>query len=136
MSSPAAFDAIHDYLVANWNATPLHFENEDWDTAASPAALLYVEIFSSIYDQASIGAGTRQTNLWREDGTVSLHVLVPNNTGTSAARSLAKLAADLFRGDPIASMRFGQISLGAGEPGERDGNYYRMTATIDWERDD
>jgi len=52
------------------------------------------------------------------------------------ARTLAKQAVDLFRGTDLGTIRFRTASLGAGEPGETDGNYYRMSATLDWERDE
>lgn len=136
MSSPTAFSAIEAYLRTNWTATPIIFENEDWPLPDTPAAFLYVEVFSGIYDQASIGAATQQGNLWREDGTLAGHVLVPGGIGTGQARTYAKAFADLFRGQELGSIRFGQVSLGAGEPGQRDGNYYRFSATIDWERDE
>lgn len=136
MSSPEAYAVIKGVFDANWTTTPAYFENADWDLSASPAALVYVEVFSSFFDQASIGSGEPADNLWREEGQILAHILVPNGTGTVTARTLAKAVANLFRGKDISGIRFGAISLGAGEPGTTDGNYFRMTSTIEWERDE
>lgn len=136
MASPEAYDGIHDYLVAQWAArTPMVFENEPSPVGDTPAAWVLVEIFGDFYDQASIGAAPVTSNLWREGGQVLMHVLTPNETGSRAGRVYAKQLLDLFRGQEIAGIRFRDASIGAGQRGEQDGNYYRMTATQDWERD-
>ena len=136
MSSPSAFDGIHDYLVASWGSrTPLVFENEPYPTPDIPSAWVLVEIFGDFFDQASIGAAAVIANRWREGGQVLLHVMIPNETGSRAGRLLAKQLIDLFRGQEIVGIRFRDASIGAGERGTQDGNYYRMTATIDWELD-
>lgn len=138
MASPITFDAVHDYLVTAWGAaTPLCFENEAFPTPDEPAAFLFVEIFGSVYDQASIGGGEVYTdNLWRERGQLYGHVLIPNGTGSRPGRVLAQTFVDLFRGQDLGPISFKGASIGAGQPGDQDGNYYRMTATIDWERDE
>lgn len=136
MSSPAAFDAIHDHLEAQWTATPIVFENEDWPTPDSPAAFVLVEIFGDFYDLASIGAGSVTANRWRETGQLLMHVMTPTGAGTATARTYAKQLLDLVRGQEIDGVIFRECSIGAGEPGTNDGNYFRMTATANWERDD
>ncbi|MCO5080881.1 MAG: DUF4128 domain-containing protein [Rhizobiaceae bacterium] len=136
MSSPAAFTGIETYLRTNWTATPIHFENEPWNLAASPAHFLYVEMFGDFYDQASIGADPQDANLFRENGQVYVHVMTLRGIGTGQARTYAKQIVDLFRGNEEAGVRPRGMSIGASEPGEQDGNYFRLTVTIDWERDD
>jgi hypothetical protein len=137
MSSPEAFNTIHDRIVELWTATPVIFENEDTPTPDTPAAFLFVEVAGDLFEQASIGGGDQVgDNLWREDGQVLIHVMTPRGGGSAAARLLARQAAALFRGQDIDGIRFGGVSIGAGEPGEADGNYWRMTATIDFERDE
>lgn len=133
MSSPQAFDGIHDYLAALWTATPIVFENEPSPIANTPAAWVLVEIFGDFYGQTSIGAAPQTANRWSEAGQVLMHVLTPNETGSRAGRVYAKQLIDLFRGQEIAGIRFRDASIGAGQRGTQDGNYYRMTATIDWE---
>lgn len=136
MATPETFEPIEDFLRSQWTVTPLVFENEDFDLANEPEALVFVEIFGDLMDQASIGAETVDANRWRENGQLSLHVLVPRGGGTRQARQLSRKLYDLFRGQEIGAIRFGTASIGAGEPGEMDGNYYRMTVTIDVERDE
>ena len=136
MATPQTFEPIEDFLRSQWTVTPLVFENEDFELTNEPEAVVLVEIFGDLMDQASIGAETVAANRWRETGQLSLHVLVPRGGGTRQARKLSRQLYDLFRGQEIGSIRFGTASIGAGEPGEMDGNYYRMTVTIDVERDE
>lgn len=136
MSSPEAFDAIETLAKAVWTATPIVFENDDWPLPGTPAAFLFVEVFGDFFGQESIGAENQRANLWREAGQVHAHVLVPRGRGSRNARLLARQFIDLFRGETISGVVFRDASIGAGEPGAKDGNYFRMTATIDWERDE
>lgn len=138
MASPTAFNTIHDYLVAQWGSTsPLVFENETFPKPNTPAPFLYVELFGSLYDQASLGGGDPvEGNLWRETGHLYGHVLIPNGTGSLAGRQLCQQFLDLFRGHDIGTVNFTGGSIGAGMPGSEDGNYFRMTATLDWVRDE
>lgn len=137
MASPESFDVIHDHLVAVWTATDLIFENEDWPQPDIPELFVYVEIFGTFYDQMSIGSGTQAGNLWREGGSVDMHVMMPKGVGTRQARVLAKQLADIFRGQEIGSVRFRNASIGAGEPIRTPpGQYSAMTATIEFERDE
>lgn len=137
MASAAAFDAVHDQLVALWTTTDLVFENEDWPTPDVPAAFVYVEVYGDFYDQASIGARTQADNLWREGGSVYLHVMTLKGIGSRDARVLAKQLADIFRGQEIGGVRFRNASIGAGEPATSPpGSYFAMTATIEFERDE
>lgn len=135
MSSVTAFDTIHDFLIAAWTATPIFFENEQRILPDNPEHWVLAEIYGDIFDQASIGAGSRDANLWRESGQVYLSVMTMNDIGSRQSRVYAGQLADLLRGLDIGTVRFRDASIGAGEPGEGDGNYWRMTCTIDWERD-
>ncbi|MFC7067547.1 hypothetical protein [Brucella rhizosphaerae] len=136
MATPQTFEPIEDFLRSQWTVTPLVFENEDFELANHPEAVVLVEVFGDLMDQASIGAETQSANRWRETGQLSLHVLIPRGVGTRPARQISRQLYDLFRGQEIGAIRFGTASIGAGEPGEMDGNYYRMTVTIDVERDE
>lgn len=135
MSSPDVYDRLEAYLRAEWSATPLVFENEEWPLdEGEPAAFVYVEIFGNFYSQESVG--DPGNNLWRETGTMQMHVLVPNATGTRSARTYAKALVALFREVEVDGVRFREMSIGAGEPGMPTGNYFPMTATVDWEFDE
>jgi hypothetical protein len=137
MASAEVFDVVSQRLTAEWTATPVVFENEDWPTPDTPAPFVLVELFGDFFDQASIGGGPAVTdNLWREGGVLLMHVMIPNNTGTRGARVFAKGLVDLFRGQDIGGVVFRDAAMGAGEKGEEDGNYYRMTASVTWQRDE
>lgn len=145
MSSLVTYDTVEQYLTAQWPSAcsgaslqfaPLVFENFDDELPDEPAHFIQVEIYGDFFDQASIGAETRTANLWREVGQIYLHVMTRNGIGTRLARQYAGLAIDLFRGMEIGTVIFREASLGAGEPGKVKANYYAMTATINWQRDE
>jgi hypothetical protein len=135
MSSADSFTPIEAYLRAQWTSTELVFENEVWPVPDNPESFLFVELLGGIYAQASLGAEPVTANLWRESGEVRGHVLVKSGTGTLLARQYAQAFANLFRGVELGSITFYDASIGAGEPGDDDGNYFRMTVSIDFERD-
>ena len=134
MSSDTSFTAIEAHLRTGFTAAPLVFENEAWPEPDTPAAFVVVEVFGDFYAQESIGAPGQ--NLWRETGTILMHVLVPNDTGTLTARTLARQLVGLFREVTVDGVHVGEMSIGAGEPGEEQSSYYRMTASVDFWRDD
>lgn len=134
MASVAVYDVVHDRLGENWTDTPLVYEGEDWPTDGQP--FVFVEIFGDFYDQASIGAGSPTANRWREGGQLLLNVMTRMGEGSRKSRIFAKALIDLFRGFENDGVLFRDASIGAGEPGASDGNYFRMTATINWQRDE
>lgn len=137
MSSLEAFDAIKGRITEVWaDETPVVYENEAFPTPNKPAPFLYVEIFGTSYEQASLGADPQSQNKWRENGLLLLHMMVPNGSGTSQARIYAKQLAAMFRGQEVSGVVFRDMSIGASEPGDEDGNYYRMTVRVDWQRDE
>jgi hypothetical protein len=137
MSSAIAFDTISQRLTANWTSTPLVFENDAYDLPNEPAKFVYVEIWGipGGFDQASIGGGDRDDNLWREYGTLDIHVMVPVGTGSRDGRASCDALVDLFRGFEIGDVTFREASVGEGRPGREFANYWAMTASISWRRD-
>jgi hypothetical protein len=145
MSSLTTYDTVEQYLSAQWpgacsaaslDVTPLVYENMPDELPDDPSHFVHVEIFGDFFDQASLGAEARDGNLWREIGQVYLHVMTRNGIGTRLARQYAGLLLDLFRGMEIGTVIFREASLGAGEAGKYKANYYAMTATINWQRDE
>ncbi|HTV69805.1 MAG TPA: hypothetical protein VMF90_14820 [Rhizobiaceae bacterium] len=134
MASAEVYTAVHDHLEAGFTDAPLVFENEDAPLPDTPAALVKVEMFGDIYQQETIGAPGE--NLWRETGTILMRVLVPRGSGTIVARTHARKLVDLFREVEVDGIRFGVGSIAAGEPGESDGNYFVMEASVEFARDD
>ena len=136
MSSAEVFDVIGQRLGAEWSSTPVVFENDPWSAPDTPVPFVFVEVFGDFFDQASIGGGeVIDANLWREEGQLLLHVMTPNDTGSRDARLKAKALVDLFRGQEIGGVIFRDAAIGAGDPGRTFANYYAMTASVTWQRD-
>ena len=136
MASPAAAGAIEQYLRDVWNVSPLVFENEQPASLSNGDTFVLVEIFGRLFDLASIGAEQPEGNLWREEGTLWLHVMMPVWTGTATGRQHAWQLARLFLAQPIAGIEFRRAQVGMGDPVEVDGAYARMTVSLDWTRDE
>jgi hypothetical protein len=139
MSSDIVFAAVHDFLAVQWTATPIAFENEPFVppvTGGIPLPFIIVEVEGTQYDQLSIGSGASATDLWRESGAVIAHVMVRAGTGSLIARQLAMALATLLKGLVLPpSIRFQDLSIGAGQAGSEDGNYWCMTLRAEWIRD-
>lgn len=139
MSTDIAYQAICGFLVANWTATPLEFENINFvppvDADGVMTPWVSVEIAGNSYAQASIGAEIPSDNLWREEGQLWLHVFVPAGTGSLLARQYARQLVDLFKGlDLDPDIEFRDASVGLGEPGDENGIAWRLSTSIDWIR--
>lgn len=143
MSSDVVYTAIRAMLDPSWTACPLRWENETF-TPADPAdktvVFAAVEISGSSYEQASIGAAPAAANLWREEGAVWFHVFVPAGTGSTKARQVAKQLCDVFRGQTVqttlGALRFRRSSIGTGERATEDGNWWRVSAEVEWQADE
>ncbi|EHM01154.1 hypothetical protein HMPREF9946_02229 [Acetobacteraceae bacterium AT-5844] len=136
MSDVAFFDTIKDRIAELWAETPVHWPNEQFDEPEPPAPWLLVEMSGDVFGQASIGAGRRRDNLWREGGSLWLHIMVPVGTGEREARRLLREAVDLFVGQEVGDITFGDASIGMGQPGDENGLWHRLSASIDWTRDE
>ena len=137
MSSAAAFDVVKARLDAEWSDTSVVYENENFELPDTPEIFVRVEVYGDFFNQISIGGGDEaDDNLWREAGQLLMHVMAPSGTGSRAARVIAKQLVDLFRGYESAGVEFLNASIGASDPGEQDGEYFRMTASVNWRRDE
>lgn len=134
MSTATAYSAIKSYLDANWSSTPLVYENTDTAVANAPTAYVFVEISGNTYRQESIGTGVVSTNLWREEGVLWLHVMIPSGNGSLDARTYAESMINMLRGAELLSGRltFRDASVGLGEAGVENGNYWLLTASVEW----
>lgn len=143
MASPDAFEPIEDYIRAQWeilhpgNTIPLVFENEQFPPPGEPTAWVFVEVYGNTLSQESIGGGADvDDNLWREYGSLWMHVMIVRGSGTRTARTYAKELARLFKSKQLGAIRFRDASIGGSEPGLEDGNYKRMSVSVDWELDE
>jgi hypothetical protein len=135
MSSDTVYSAVRDFLTDNWTATAIAWENEPFEKPEPPAPWIMVEVSGDAYDQASIGAGSPSANRWREEGMVWCHVFAPAGSGSLTARQHAAALADLFRGLELpGDIEFRRLSIGLGEPGDEDGNWWRISLSAEWIR--
>lgn len=131
--------AIRTYLEANWPeaGVPLAWENEGLVTSEPLKPWVFIEIFGREYLQTSIGSGDPSLERWMEDGSINGHVMVPLGTGATEASRIATIFIRLLRGVKLPNgTEFGEAAIGAGDPGDERGKYWRLTATMDWERRD
>lgn len=143
------FDAIQAYLgytditTQNWVSgiwdpalAPLIYENEsDGPPSGELKAWVLVVLDAALYGQQSIGGGQEAgDNRWDENGTLWFHIFTPKGTGSREARRLGKALANLFRGNRLLddALEFGDADMGAGDPGQENGNYYLMSVSIEW----
>lgn len=146
MASDAVYDAVKDYLTAQWTTSPIQWPNEpqidttdpttrgDPNNPPRPAPWVLFQITGTLYGQESIGAETQAANRWDEAGLIWFHVVVPAGTGGSVVRRHAKQLADLFRGTTLlsGSLMFGDARLGEGQAGNVDGSEYVVSVSLDW----
>lgn len=134
--SDPVFEAIKAHLTANWDASdcPIAWPNEGFVQSATPTQFLAVEITSTSYDQQSIGEADQADNRWDEDGRLWVHVMVKRGSGASGARGAGRAIANLFRGTTLLAgqLEFMEASIGLGQPGDEQGNYYRVSVDVEW----
>lgn len=133
MTTATAYSAIRAHLEAEWETTPLAWDNEAFDTP-DDAPWVLVEMTGDIWDQASIGAGDRTANRWQEEGELHLMVNVPFGTGSLTARTHAEALANIFRGLQLGAIEFRDISIGLGVRGEDRGAWWLLPVRINWIR--
>ncbi len=136
MSSDIVFTAVQNFLYANFTTAPLSFENETPSLPEPPSLWVWVEIYDIMYEQVSMGSGHPTSDLWREEGAVIAHVMVPVNTGSLLARQVATQIARLFVGLQLQpGIRFERCTIG-GSPEIGDGNFWPFDVRVEWCRED
>jgi hypothetical protein len=135
----AVYSAIKAKVSAEWHTTPVGFLNEvdpvSADANGVPAPWVLVEIANST-DQVR-GMGKPGDNVWAADGFISFHVFVPLNTGSDLAVQYATALGELFRGQqfyasgPSVARAWG-VRVSPGDSGSDDGNWFRVTSTVEW----
>lgn len=147
MATDAVYDAIKTYLQTPATVAvladpstavipPFRFENETFDKPDPPAPWISAALTGVLYGQKSIGASRQADNRWDETGHLWIPVFVPIGTGSSRARQLAKMLADIFRGLTLlaGSLEFLDAFIGEGSPSPEEGNYYELAVVIEWRR--
>lgn len=133
------FEAIESYLgdgvsTGAWTACRIYYPNDGFQPPADGSPFVKFEITGTIYGQQSIGAAVQADNRWDEAGHIWLHVMVQAGSGTGPARGAAKALAVLFRGLRLLNDRleFLDAGIGMGEPGDGDGNWFRISVDQRW----
>ncbi|MCW2243578.1 DUF4128 domain-containing protein [Azospirillum canadense] len=142
MTAPNPLTAIRTKLEAEWTDTPVTYENggafrpdapgnrDPYDASSAPdRPWVYLEILGA--GSASTVIGSPGKRAARDDGVIFGHVFVPVGTGDDEARRLARALGDLFRVTRFGGLVTGAPDpLGAGEPGDDDGLWWRRSVSI------
>lgn len=150
MAADAVYDTVKTYLQTAANVAvladavtgvvpPFRFENENFDKPNPPAPWVSMAMTGVLYGQESLGASRQSDNRWDESGHLWLPVFVEAGTGSSRARQIAKLLADIFRGLNTllsGSLEFRDAFIGEGGPAAEEGNWYELPVVIEWRRVD
>lgn len=131
MSSPAPFNDVKAKLEAANLGYPIAWPNEKFDRPQAPSTWLHVEITSSVLVPIELGA-----DVWQEEGTAYITVLVPKGSGSDTARTIAKTIANLFRGLGPEDVVYLGAAIGNGSIAGADGVYWPLTVAVDWRYQD
>ena len=137
MSSPEVWIDARSRIeaAALVSAERVSWPNEAFDLpdhTASPAPLwLALETSGNLSAPVEIGGG-----VWQEDGAIWVHCFAPTGTGVLDLRQLAKSVANTFRDLPPAPVIYTGAEIGMGEPGDENGNWYRISVRIEYRYQD
>jgi len=128
MSSDITFTAVRELLDAQWSGAPLAWPNEP---AEFDSGMPWIYMDMSGNDMSALELGGASA-AYAEAGTIWAHIHCPVGTGTLEIRAIAKQLSNLFRAATVPGITFGRQGLGAGEPGDDDGLYWRQTFTVSY----
>ncbi|MDQ1081444.1 phage tail terminator-like protein [Pseudoroseomonas cervicalis] len=133
--SDIVFEAVEALVDAEWTGTPVAKPNRAFAKPQGP--WIRFEVTGDIFQQQSIGAGAvARENLWRETGSVLVHLFVPAGDDTKPGRRLLRQFVDLLVGQELGAIEFTDASFGMGHAPEDDGNWWILPASIGWTRDE
>lgn len=140
MTTLVVYDALVALLEAEFSAAPVVYENQpapprDANGNDLLTEWVLVEILGVSDRQVSMGADTKQGNLWQARGEVLFHIHAPVGRGPRPALVVADAIAALFRAryqeeDGVAWM---DMSVGGGSVATEDGKWWVTTVTVDWQ---
>lgn len=94
-------------------------------------AWVAIEMTSTVLEPIELAGG-----VWEETGILWVHLFVPWGTGSEYARQLSKDFANVFRSLAPAPTTYLRASFGDGGRDDVDGNWWRMTTSIEWQYQD
>jgi hypothetical protein len=133
MSSPVPWADARAKITAANLGVPIEWPNEDFqEPVSSPGLWISVETCSDSMEPIEVGA-----NVWQESGTLYIHVMAPQGSGTMAARTLAKQIVTLFRSlPPPQTVVYTSAGLGTGAGNDPRGLWWVLPVSIDWRYQD
>ena len=137
MSSPAPFNDARTRIIAANLGVPISWPNEPFakpqpfNNANVPQPWLVVRMTSDVLEPIELGGA-----VWQEEGRLYVDVMVPTGSGSDTARTLAKAAADVFRGVSIGPLTYLGGSIGNGITADENGEWWCLTVVIDWRYQD
>jgi hypothetical protein len=139
MSRSIVRAAVVAHIAAGWTFAPVITQNvagsPPEQTGTDPTPYLFIEISNNSTEQASTGEAEPDGNRWDEYGQVFFHIYTPSGSGVALSDQYADAIVDLFRGQTLATnIEFHDFSGDVGGPGDVDGNYYRVSVSVDWIR--
>lgn len=135
MSSPVPWgDAKTKFEAAALiDPTLVSWPNEGFVVPAPQdvTAWIAVEMTSTVLEPIELGGA-----VWEEAGILWVHIFVPWGSGSDVARLLAKNVVNAYRSLPVGDITYTRASFGDGGRDEVNGNWWRMTASIEWQYQD
>lgn len=131
MSSPVAWADARARLTAGCPGVLIAWPNEP--LAAEPAGDVWLSVQATSNRLHPIELGA---DVWQEEGTIYVDVHAPVNTGTDAARALAKQVVNLFRSVAGSPVTYTDSNLGNGAAADPDGIWWTMTVAVDYRYQD
>lgn len=139
MGMTDAKTAIRTKMTAEWSTTDVAYPNEarpwqaegkQWPTDASgnPEPWVYLEVLGAGADSTVFGSEDKRVA--RDGGLIFAHVFVPVGIGDKLATQYAEEIGEIFRVKRFDGISTGAPSVGAGEQGDDDGLYWRVSVSI------
>jgi hypothetical protein len=137
MSSKPVRDAVGNFLAANWLTTPIVAVNNVFPTPPSLEPWIAVQFVTGAEAQASLG--DPGNNVYRETGTIFVHIVVPAGTGDALALTYAEELRTLFRNARFDGVHCLSADPPNTEPGTTvvadDGAWFGASFAVDYEYD-
>jgi hypothetical protein len=134
MPSSAAYTALFERALANWQHTPIRGLNpEDGQVPADGSAFLEIQFPIGTEQQMSIGAPGE--NIWRETGAVRFVLALPVGTGLGLWLFRIDNFRAVFRGQDFNGVRTYDVSPAIVRPEADDWSYTIVSFAVAYEYD-
>lgn len=133
MATSTVYEPIRGFIEANLAAHPLVFDNEG-DAPNDQVLWIYVDVVGDTISQQTIGTGSSADERYDEEGAVLFSIMVPEGSGTTLARRVARTIVDLFRSTTLlnGNLEFLDASVGRSPARSDDGKWFGFSVEIYW----